>query len=76
MCANLKSLVQERPKGCRMQHGPSVLADQGNVKGRRHTAFTERLGKPKIAGMPVIPACGYNGWVNPWLWIRIFHGNL
>src|SRR5690348_10057483 len=55
-----------------MQHRPSTLADQGNVKRRRHAGLTEGFCKAEIAGVPVVPAGGYDRWVYLWLSLHIF----
>jgi hypothetical protein len=56
-----------------MQHRPSTLADQGNVKRRRHAGFTESFSQAEITGVPVVPAGGYDRWVYLWLSLHVFH---
>jgi hypothetical protein len=56
--ADLNSLAPERAKIRGSQNRLSILAEEGDVERRWQPALSERLGKSKIARMPIIPTGG------------------
>jgi hypothetical protein len=56
--ANLNSLAPERAKIRGSQNRFSIFAEDGDVERGRQPTLGERLGKSKIAGMPIIPTGG------------------